>query len=151
MRVRSAAPRDLEPIAEFQQAMAQETEARGLDSEVLLRGVQAVLQDPNKGRYLIAEDAQGREQIGSLMLTLEWSDWRGGWFWWVQSVYVVPERRGQGVYRALWEEVRRRAEAEPDVVGVRLYVESENGRAQAVYEHLGMNRTAYQMYEVEFE
>ena len=150
MRIRPAAPRDLEAIASFQQTMAEETEGRRLDEQTLARGVGDALLDPDKARYLIAEDDTGRYPIGSLMLTLEWSDWRAGWFWWVQSVFVAPDRRGQGVYRALWNEVLRRASEAPDVIGVRLYVDAENESAQAVYERLGMHRTDYQVYEVEF-
>ena len=103
--------------------------------------------DSVERRYLVAE--QGDEIVGSLMVTTEWSDWRNGFFWWVQSVYVRPEFRRQGVYRALYTEVRIHAKAQPDVCGIRLYVENENEGAQKTYEALGMKKTGYRLYEEE--
>jgi ribosomal protein S18 acetylase RimI-like enzyme len=147
LRVRAGEARDLEAIAGFQVEMAAETEGKPLALEVVTRGVRAALADPAKGRYLVAERA-GRV-VASLMLTREWSDWRDGWFWWIQSVYTVPDERGHGVYRALYARVLEEARAEPDVRGVRLYVEVENQLAQQVYERLGMQRTSYRLYEVE--
>jgi ribosomal protein S18 acetylase RimI-like enzyme len=88
--------------------------------------------------------------VASLLVTYEWSDWRAGWFWWIQSVFVVESSRGRGVYRALYEEVLGRARGRADVAGVRLYVELENVHAQAVYERLGMRRAHYHLYEVDF-
>jgi GNAT superfamily N-acetyltransferase len=146
--IRLAAPGDAETIARFNQAMAQETEGRQLDFERLRRGVQAVLSDPSKGRYWVAE-IDGR-LAGQLLITFEWSDWRNGAFWWIQSVYVDPAFRRRGVFRALYEHVARQARQAPDVCGLRLYVEQDNRRAQAAYERLGMHPAPYRIYEVDF-
>ena len=146
--IRLAAASDARTIAGFNAAMARETENLELDGERLLQGVQAVLDDPSKGFYLVAE-IDGAV-VGQLMLTFEWSDWRNGVFWWIQSVYVQPEARGRGVYKRLYREAVQRAERQGDVCGLRLYVERENERAQRVYRRLGMSPTAYRMYETDF-
>ena len=146
MIIRLATEADANPIVEFNQAMALETEGKHLDAETLRPGVSAVFGDPNKGFYVVAED-DGRIVAG-LMVTFEWSDWRNGWFWWRQSVYTRPEARGKGVYRRLYEFVKSKAKGQ-NVCGFRLYVEKENERAQKVYEKLGMDRTYYLMYEEE--
>lgn len=145
--IRAGRPEDAKILAEFNQEMAHETEARRLDPKVAVRGVENLLSRPNHGGYTVAE-VDG-EIAGSLMVTTEWSDWRDGYFWWLQSVYVKPEYRKQGVYRALYAHVRGAAKAQPDVVGIRLYVENENEEAQTVYEKLGMKKTAYRLYEEE--
>lgn len=130
-------------------AMALETEQKILDPERLERGVLAILSDPGKGFYLVAEDEAGGV-LGQLMVTFEWSDWRNGTFWWIQSVYVVPEARRCGVYRSLYAMVLDLARADGGVCGVRLYVERENERAMSTYKALGMSRAQYEMFEVDF-
>ncbi len=146
--IRLAASGDAETIARFNQAMAQETEQRALDPQRLRLGVEAVLRDPSKGRYWVAE-VEGR-LAGQLLVTYEWSDWRNGAFWWIQSVYVDLEFRRRGVFRALYEHVAREARRAPDVCGLRLYVEQHNRRAQNAYERLGMRPTPYRIFEVDF-
>jgi ribosomal protein S18 acetylase RimI-like enzyme len=146
--IRPARRTDLDAIAGFQHAMARETEGKELDPETVKGGVQAVFADHRRGRYLVAE--RGTRVVGSLMLTTEWSDWRNGDFWWIQSVFVERESRRKGVYRALQDRVFSEARAADGVCGVRLYVERENTPAQAVYETLGMTRTSYLFYEVDF-
>jgi GNAT superfamily N-acetyltransferase len=136
---------DLERIVEFQLAMARETEDLELDRDVLARGVAAVFADPALGRYFVAEADGG--VIASLMLTYEWSDWRNGMVWWIQSVYVVPDFRGRRVYAGLYEHVQRLAAADAGVRGIRLYVDRRNVRAQEVYTRLGMNGEHYQVFE----
>ncbi|MBL9023376.1 MAG: GNAT family N-acetyltransferase [Myxococcales bacterium] len=131
------------------QALAWETEQKVLDAARLERGVLAVLRDPAKGFYLVAVDEAG-EVVGQLMVTYEWSDWRDGTFWWIQSVYVVPPARRRGVYRALYQRALEMAKADNGVCGVRLYVERKNTPAQATYEALGMMRAHYEMFEVDF-
>ena len=128
--------------------MAQETEGLELDEAVVRPGVAAVLADDSRGFYLIA-DIDGNI-AGQLMVTYEWSDWRNGLFWWIQSVYVRPEFRRRGVYSALHHHVTKAAQLTGGVCGIRLYVEQDNIIAQQVYESLNMRRTRYQMYEVEF-
>lgn len=128
--------------------MALETEGKALDPETTLLGTRAVLEDPAKGFYLVAEH-EGRF-VGQLLVTFEWSDWRNGTFWWIQSVYVVPEARRTGVYRALHGFVLEKARAEKDVCGVRLYVEKQNERAQATYRAMGMSAAHYDIYEIDF-
>ncbi|MHB8387683.1 GNAT family N-acetyltransferase, partial [Metallibacterium sp.] len=118
-----------------------------LDAACLARGVQTLLAQPARGFYLIAERAGAR--VGTLMVSYEWSDWRGGDFWWIQSVYVLPEARCGGVYRALHVATRTRAQS-AGAVGLRLYVEQDNTRAQRSYAALGMRRTAYALFEQEF-
>ena len=128
--------------------MAEETEGRHLDLMRLGRGVARALTDRSRGRYLVAE--RDGEVVGALFVTLEWSDWRNGWFWWIQSVYTSPAERRTGVYRALHEQVLAEARAAGDVCGVRLYVERENESAQTTYARLGMRRTGYLLYEIDF-
>ena len=119
-----------------------------MDEGVVRLGVATILADASLGFYLVAE-IDGNP-AGQLMVTYEWSDWRNGLFWWIQSVYVRPEFRRRGVYRALHRHVAEAAQAAGGVCGLRLYVEQENTTAQQVYESLEMHRTRYQMYEVEF-
>jgi ribosomal protein S18 acetylase RimI-like enzyme len=145
IRVRDARPDDLDLLVRFNEAMALETEGLSLDPGRLRAGVARALSDPQRGRYLVAE--LDGSVAGALLLTREWSDWRDGWFWWIQSVYVVREGRRHGVYRALHAEVLRQAQAAGDVVGVRLYVEHDNAAAQRTYQRLGMQRARYLVYE----
>jgi len=146
--VRAAGPDDLDTLVSFNAAMARETEGRELDKPRLRRGVQHALADAGRGRYRVAEHAG--KVIGALLLTREWSDWRDGWFWWIQSVYVAPEARGAGVYRALHDSVRDEARRDPEVCGIRLYVEQDNRGAQATYAAVGMARTHYVFFEEDF-
>ncbi len=146
--VRAANESDLPLIVSFNAAMARETEGRELDSEALRQGVAAMLRRPELGFYLIAE-VDGKV-AGQLMITTEWSDWRNGFFWWIQSVYVAPEFRRQGVYRELYRHVTAEAQSKGEVRGIRLYVAKENRPAQAVYQRLGMSDSGYDLYEVEF-
>lgn len=148
VRVRPAYPRDRGILVDFNRAMALETEGLELDAERVSRGVAAVFEDESRGSYFVAEGELG--VVGALMITPEWSDWRNGVFWWIQSVYVVPAARGRGVFRQLYEYVERRARASLDVCGLRLYVEQQNERAHATYEAVGMHRSAYLVYELDF-
>ncbi|HEY9131323.1 MAG TPA: GNAT family N-acetyltransferase [Dyella sp.] len=145
--VRAAERSDHVAIAEWNGAMAWETEAKRLDPATLSRGVQAIFDEPRRGFYLVAEDRG--TPVGCLMVTYEWSDWRCGDFWWIQSVYVTEAARRRGVFSALYQDVKQRAQA-AGAVGLRLYVETENARAQATYGGLGMERCHYFMYEDEF-
>lgn len=143
--IRPAAAGDAERIAANNVALARESEARQLAPRVVRAGVEAVLADPARGVYFLAE-RQGRV-VGQLLITREWSDWRNGWFWWIQSVYVVPEARQGGVFRALYQHVVSAARRRGDVCGLRLYVDRTNQRARQVYEKLGLRPTAYRLYE----
>ncbi len=143
--IRKAAADDAEPIAEFNIAMAMETEQKKLERDRIEPGVKALFDHPEYGFYLVAES--GDEIIGSLMVTKEWSDWRNGLFWWIQSVYVIPEFRRKGVYRAMYEKVKQLADQAENVCGFRLYVEKENTIAQQTYLSLGMDETHYKMFE----
>jgi GNAT superfamily N-acetyltransferase len=148
IRVRLAVLRDLATLVEFNRALALETEDRELDPERLRLGVSAVLADPARGSYHVA--VRGEEPLGALLLTSEWSDWRNGVFWWIQSVYVVPAERRSGVFRKLYDHVVERARASGDVCGLRLYVDHENRIAQEVYRELGMSAARYRMFELDF-
>ncbi len=145
MKIRIAAFEDADSLVDFNQAMALETEGKRLNPDILKSGVTAVFNDEKKGFYVVAQSAD--EIVGGLMVTFEWSDWRNAWFWWIQSVYILPEFRGKGLYRGLYEFVRQRAEAQDDVCGFRLYVERENVSARKVYEKLEMAESHYLMYE----
>lgn len=143
--IRAARPDDASVLVEFNRAIARETENRELPLEVVSNGVEALLDDANKGFYVIAEN--DGVIAGTLMVTNEWSDWRNGMFWWIQSVYVKAEFRRRGVYRLLYNYVREQADSSPGVCGFRLYVERDNVAAQKTYESLGMHETVYKMYE----
>jgi GNAT superfamily N-acetyltransferase len=144
IEIRNAEQIDIPFLVDGNAAMALETERKVLDRDVLTRGTRAVFDDARRGFYLIAE--RGDERVGCLLITFEWSDWRNGDWWWIQSVYVVPSARRTGVFRALYAEVERRARATPGVIGLRLYVERENTRAQHTYRSLGMEPESYDMY-----
>lgn len=144
LTIREATLADAETIADFNCRLADETESKGLDRATVTRGVTRFLQGVGAGFYIVAE-ADG-QVAGCLMVTHEWSDWRDGNIWWIQSVYVVPEARRRGVFRSLFRWVQERAESDPDVRRVRLYVEYENERAQNTYVSLGMGRESYHMY-----
>lgn len=146
--VRAAAPADRDVIVEYNIRLAAESEDMHLDPDLVTRGVALVLEDPGRGRYFLAE--QDGRVIGQTMITLEWSDWRCGWFWWIQSVYVHPDWRGQGVFRQLQNHVMSRARERDDVCGVRLYVDRDNRIAQQVYDRTGLPRAHYEMREVDF-
>lgn len=148
IRIRKAGIEDWPVIVKYNAAMALETEGKHLDSRILTNGVQAALKSREKGQYFLA--AAKEKIVGQLMLTREWSDWRNGFFWWIQSVYVHPEWRKQGIFRALYEYVLKEAQKQPDVCGLRLYVEKANLSAQKTYERMGMQKTDYAFYEVEF-
>ncbi|MCC6623639.1 MAG: GNAT family N-acetyltransferase [Deltaproteobacteria bacterium] len=146
MRILDARPEHRLALRDGNVAMAHETEAVALDPARVLRGVDAVLADPAKGFYLVAE--LDGAYAGQLMVTYEWSDWRDGTQWWIQSVWVPPEHRRRGVYRALHEAVVTRARA-AGAVGVRLYVADTNARAMATYAALGMEDAGYRVFELE--
>lgn len=144
MLIRLATPADAAVLVEFNAAMALETEGKSLLPEVIGAGVRGLLDNPVAGFYVLAETER---VVAALMITKEWSDWRNGSFWWIQSVYVRPEARRQGVYRRLYRHVQEMAAKDPQVCGFRLYVERENSAAQAAYAALGMKETRYLVFE----
>ncbi|MGC6466622.1 MAG: GNAT family N-acetyltransferase [Akkermansiaceae bacterium] len=144
-RVRLAVKEDADNLIRFNRAMARETENKELIEEVITSGVKNLLETPHHGFYVIAEVSE--EVVGSLMVTTEWSDWRNGLFWWIQSVYVLPDHRRKGIYRRLYEFVKERALEDQSICGFRLYVEKENLTAQKTYESLGMGEAGYKIYE----
>lgn len=144
MRIRLATSADAAVLVEFNAAMALETEGKNLLPEVIGAGVRGLLDNPVAGFYVLAETERA---VAALMITKEWSDWRNGSFWWIQSVYVRPEARRQGVYRRLYSHVQEMAAKDPQVCGFRLYVERENSAAQAAYAALGMKETRYLVFE----
>ncbi len=147
--IRPAQPDDWETIVEFNCRLAEESEETRLDPEKISAGVKALLADPAKGRYFVA--CHQDQLVGQMMHTREYSDWRNGHIWWLQSVYVHPDFRRQGMFRLLYERLRGEAIADPDVVGLRLYVENENDRAQETYLNLGMKPGGYLVMQHLFE
>ncbi len=147
-RIAPAAPEDAGAIAEFNVRLAAETESKALDPEVVLAGVTAALTDPAKGRYFVArpDPAPHGPPIGCLMITWEWSDWRNGAIWWIQSVYVHPDHRGRGVFRRLLGHARAAA-IDAGAAALRLYVERDNRAAQTVYERCGFSEPGYVVFE----
>lgn len=145
VRVRLARPGDAGRLAAFNRAMAMETESKILPEEIIQAGVGAVFATRDKGFYVVAES--GEDVVGALMVTFEWSDWRNGFFWWIQSVYVSPDFRQRGIYRRLYQFVVERARSQGNVYGFRLYVERNNTVAQEAYNALGMHETDYLMFE----
>lgn len=143
--IRPGKERDIDDLVSFNRNMAKETEGIDLSADVVTAGVTRLLNMPQYGFYLVAERAG--EAVGCLMVTYEWSDWRDGLFWWIQSVYVKPAHRRNGVYRTLYESVRKAAAGAGNVRGFRLYVEKENRTAQQAYKALGMEETGYRIFE----
>jgi ribosomal protein S18 acetylase RimI-like enzyme len=148
VHVRRATEADADALVAANLALAVETEDRRLDAGRVAAGVRRVLRDAALGVYYVAED--GGRIVGQLLITREFSDWRNGWFWWIQSVYVSPTDRRRGVYRALHASVIAAARADGDVCGVRLYVDRANTGAQVTYQSLGMRRTEYDLYEIDW-
>jgi GNAT superfamily N-acetyltransferase len=145
LTIRRAGPADAAIVAEFNQLLALESEGKTLDRDLLRAGVAAGLADPAKSVYFLAEEDGAA--VGQMMYTTEWSDWRNGWFWWIQSVYVRPEARRRGVFRVLFEHVHQAARADGHVIGLRLYVERENHVAQKTYQNMGMEPAGYLVFE----
>ena len=145
MIIRQALAQDAAELAEFNLKMARETEGIELIPEVIRAGVETMIANPDWGFYLVVELDNCIQ--AALMITTEWSDWRNGMFWWIQSVYVRPGYRRQGLYRELYARVKELAEQDPKVCGFRLYVEHENTGAQQAYTALGMHETAYRLFE----
>ena len=148
LRVRSATLLDLETIAQVNIALARDTEDKDLSLEIVRSGVRQGFSRPESCRYFVAE--QRDQLVGQLMLTFEWSDWRAGFFWWIQSVYVEPDCRGQGVFGQLYRFIESLAQKDQGCCGIRLYVETENSRAMRTYEKLGMTCADYKIFESNF-
>lgn len=148
MKIRKASLSDAAIITDFNTRMAWETEKRRLNKSHVARGVRGLLKDKAKGMYFLAED--DGEVAGQLLITFEWSDWRNANFWWIQSVYVPPEFRERGVFRSLYAHVDKLARSRRDVCGLRLYVETDNTRAQKAYVRLGMKESHYKFFEIDF-
>ena len=148
VQIRKAVLGDAAIVTGFNAQLAFETEGLALMRPQLHEGVEAVLADPSRGIYWLAE--VNRQVVGQLLITWEWSDWRNGWFWWIQSVYVKSEWRGRGIFQDLYHFIEEQASARPDVCGLRLYVDSHNTRAKAAYERLDLHRTNYELFEVDF-
>jgi RimJ/RimL family protein N-acetyltransferase len=150
--VRPAREEDVESIVSFSAAMALETEGRQLDMPRLREGTLALIKTPDRGFFMVAALQQESSQpiLGQLMITFEWSDWRNAAFWWIQSVYVDPAWRRQGVYRRMHHSIMQLAQSRPDVCGVRLYVEETNTAARQVYSRVGLSISRYQIYETDF-
>ena len=147
--VRPGTRADIPTIVEFNAALAKESESLELDTSRLESGVSRLLADPSRGVYYMAEH-EGRV-VGQVMLTYEWSDWRDGLFWWIQSVYVRPGNRRQGVFAALFNHIKRAAHENPDVCGLRLYVEEHNKHAQQTYKALGLDLGGYRVMQHDWQ
>ena len=148
MIIRDAGIEDAPTIVAFNTAIAAETEDHVLDPELIAGGVAAILSDNSKGRYWVAEIAD--EIVGQIMVTYEFSDWRNGFIWWIQSVYTRRDQRGKGVFSALYRHVESLSRTDEGVAGIRLYVENSNKRAQDMYLSLGMQMRDYRVMEVDF-
>lgn len=135
---------DIKAIAQFQVDMALESEGTTLSIDTVIPGVEAAINDSNKATYVIAY--LSGNPIASLMITKEWSDWTNKWYWWIQSVYVIPQYRGKGVYKAMYNKIKDMA-LQNGVTQIRLYVDKTNVNAQKVYQKLGMSECHYLMYE----
>ena len=145
IEIRKAKLSDSEGIVEFQLRMAHETEALELDREVVLKGVRGVFDEPARGTYWIA--VENGKILGVLLAIPEWSDWRNAMVLWIHSLYVVPDARGQGVFKRLYMNLKEQVERSPELAGIRLYVDKTNQSAQNIYQKLGMSKDHYEMYE----
>ncbi|MHC4911565.1 MAG: GNAT family N-acetyltransferase [Planctomycetota bacterium] len=145
VEVREGRLSDLERIVEFEVLMAEETEGLKLDKDVVTKGVRGVFEEPSRGTYWVAEE--NGEIVGVCMAIPEWSDWWNGTVLWIHSLYVVPEARGRGVFKKLYENLKKQVEQSEGLIGLRLYVDKKNALAQEVYERLGMSKDHYELYE----
>ncbi|MBE9230478.1 GNAT family N-acetyltransferase [Cuspidothrix issatschenkoi LEGE 03284] len=146
--IRKGELKDLEILVKFNQALVYETEHKKLPEDQMIQGIETLLKTPSLGFYLVAQ--KNHQVVGSLMITTEWSDWRNGLYWWIMSVYVDPDFRRQGVFRKLYQFVKQEAQKPQHgfkICGFRLYVERDNLVAQKTYQSLGMEETAYYIYE----
>ena len=148
MKVSKAQKSDIPEIIQFNINMAMETENKKLDEQTVTKGVNEVFNSPSLGYYIITKDSSGI--LGCLMITYEWSDWRNGLFWWIQSVYVKKTYRRKGVFKKMYKFIHERAINAKKCTGIRLYVENNNSIAQKVYNNLGMEETYYKLFEVDF-
>lgn len=144
--IRKATFHDIHVLVDFQQRLAFESEGVRLDAATLKKGMRALFEDPTKGFYNVAED--GNDVVGCHMITYEWSDWRNGMVWWLQSVYVKQSHRQKGVFRKMYENLSSVVKNDPGIIGLRLYVDKTNERAQQVYAAMGMNGDHYTVYEL---
>lgn len=143
--IRLAKEFDVDDIVEFQVKMAFETEDVELDYGTVNKGVTAVFKDPQKGKYYVA--TENDVVVGSLLITNEWSDWRNNWIYWIQSVFIIPEKRGQGIFKQLYLYIQNSIQENNEVAGIRLYVDVTNSSARKVYAKLGMNGEHYKVFE----
>lgn len=146
IEIRLAKERDIDGLVQFNLDLARETERRDLPRHRVAFGVRDLLKHPEFGFYLVAE--RNGSSVGCMMVTYEWSDWRNGIIWWLQSVYVQPTHRGQGIFKGLYDHVKAMASQDDRVCGFRLYVEGQNDHAQQIYQRLGLSETPYKVYEV---
>lgn len=145
VNIRQAEPEDMYFIIESQLMMALETESLKLDRMIVSQGVKAVFDDPAKGFYIVG--SSNKTLVSCLMITIEWSDWRNNWVWWIQSVYVIPEARKVGVFSLMYDYIKSLVEQNPNVAGIRLYVDDTNLIAKEVYKRIGMNDEHYRLFE----
>ena len=149
MKITQPGIEDINSLVDFNIKMAKETENKILNKKIVTKGVSEVLNDTTLGYYVIAKNKN--TILGSLMITYEWSDWRNGMFWWIQSVYVEKEYRQQGVYKQMYSYIKDKALKDNSCTGIRLYVEQENKIAQSVYKKLEMKETHYKLFEIDFQ
>lgn len=149
LSVRTGQEKDVDALVKFNIALARETEQKQLSAPIVTQGVQMLLKNPQYGFYIVAEIAD--EVVGCCMVTYEWSDWRCGVFWWIQSVYVKQEFRRQGIFRKLYEFLKDKASHEQNVCGFRLYVMLSNNTGQNTYAGIGMEENPYKFYEESFQ
>lgn len=152
IQVRAAQEHDLDFLVNCNTALAKETEGKTLSESAIRNGILSLLHRPTLGSYIVAEvtNAAERHLVGQLMITYEWSDWRNGVIWWIQSVYVDPAWRRQGIYRTMHHHILDQAKQEPEIRGIRLYVEHQNHTAQTVYQSVGLSNAGYLVYEMMF-
>ena len=150
VRVRKAKLEDTDRMTDFNVRMADETECKKIDVNIVRQGIISVIDDPSKGFYLVAEKDGDSEIVGQLLVTFEWSDWRNKYFWWIQSVYVDPRFRRKKVFSQLYRTLDGLAISNKDICGFRLYLDKQNESAKKVYKSMGFKKTSYEVYEMEF-
>lgn len=145
VQIRLALEEDSNVITDFQLKMALETEGIQLEKEKVKSGVSSVFRDPAKGKYFVAVEEE--KIIASTLLTYEWSDWRNQWFLWIQSVYVIPEKRGKGVFRMMYDHIKKMVMNDDEIAGLKLYVDNDNLIAIKTYKAIGMDGEHYKLFE----